>query len=249
MGGMDLRKCLLPVFLYRPELSDRQISESMNVPRHTISRFRKAYEVEGVIPVRSKLFRRRGMQLLEGESRSKNYPGHFLMADGRYRQAKVSAGGFYVNIYKVEKTCAQCGKSKLLTFNKLHNKRNPAEWTCSKTCFGRFHTGRKRTRSNHGKKDYVFVFHPEHHRADATGMVREHVLVAEKMLGRKILKSEDVHHIDCDSLNNAPENLHVFKNGSEHHLSHGTINKCIKELLAIGVVVFDRESGSYRVVK
>lgn len=47
------------------------------------------------------------------------------------------------------------------------------------------------------------------------GMKYEHRVVMEKHLGRALLTSEHVHHIDHDGTNNNIENLEVLS-GSEH---------------------------------
>ena len=54
---------------------------------------------------------------------------------------------------------------------------------------------------------YKQLYRPDHHRADVTGMVPEHVLVAEEKLGRKLCNGELVHHKNFDKLNNELDNL------------------------------------------
>ncbi len=47
----------------------------------------------------------------------------------------------------------------------------------------------------------------------------EHRLVVERCLGRKLATSEQVHHIDGDTLNNSPSNLQIVTR-SEHLKIH-----------------------------
>ena len=54
---------------------------------------------------------------------------------------------------------------------------------------------------------------------DDRAFVREHVLIAEKMLGRKLDK-EVVHHIDKNKSNNAPSNLMIFASNADHSAFH-----------------------------
>lgn len=49
---------------------------------------------------------------------------------------------------------------------------------------------------------------------------REHVIVAERALGRKLPKGAVVHHVDEDRLNNTPANLVICPNRGYHALLH-----------------------------
>lgn len=66
------------------------------------------------------------------------------------------------------------------------------------------------------KAGYVLVWAPDHPFANRAGYVREHRLVAEEKLGRLLLPTEVVHHIDDDPSNNSPENLVVFESNGQH---------------------------------
>lgn len=48
------------------------------------------------------------------------------------------------------------------------------------------------------------------------GYMLEHRLVMEHLLGRYLLPTEVVHHIDKNRLNNSPDNLELFSSNAEH---------------------------------
>jgi transposase len=66
------------------------------------------------------------------------------------------------------------------------------------------------------KDGYVLLKAPEHPNCDRHGYMREHRLVMERVLGRYLLATEVVHHLDGNRGNNAPENLGVFAANGQH---------------------------------
>lgn len=48
------------------------------------------------------------------------------------------------------------------------------------------------------------------------GYVMEHRLIVAKAMGRLLLRTEVVHHVDHDPTNNRPENLQLFASNSDH---------------------------------
>lgn len=57
------------------------------------------------------------------------------------------------------------------------------------------------------------------------GDIKEHRLVMEQSLGRKLLPTEIVHHINHNPLDNRIENLQVVSR-SEHNDLHGRSKRC-----------------------
>ena len=70
------------------------------------------------------------------------------------------------------------------------------------------------------RNGYKMLYMPAHHRADSTGCVYEHIVVAEKKLGRELKDGECVHHLNEIRNDNREENLIVFKTIADHTAFH-----------------------------
>ena len=68
-------------------------------------------------------------------------------------------------------------------------------------------------------KGYILILNRNHPRADMNGYVFEHIVVAEKSIGRDIGQDEIVHHINGIKDDNRPENLIVLSR-AEHTALH-----------------------------
>lgn len=70
------------------------------------------------------------------------------------------------------------------------------------------------------KAGYVQVLRADHPRADINGYVFEHIVVAEKALGRFLHERSEVHHFNEDKSNNCNQNLVICEDRSYHFLLH-----------------------------
>jgi len=60
----------------------------------------------------------------------------------------------------------------------------------------------------------------DHHLADVRGYAYEHRIVAEQILGRRLRKGEQPHHINGNKQDNRPENLIVMRSHRIHRVAH-----------------------------
>jgi hypothetical protein len=80
------------------------------------------------------------------------------------------------------------------------------------------------------KGDYLYAVVPGHPNATDNGYVLEHRIIMENGIGRLLLDSEIVHHIDGNKKNNVIENLEITS-ASEHSTLHGKYN--IKKMVEL----------------
>ena len=69
---------------------------------------------------------------------------------------------------------------------------------------------------------YYGVYMPNHPRVYQNGVVYEHFIKAEEKLGRELLPTEVVHHIDHNKTNNSYDNLLIFASSVDHARFHAT---------------------------
>ncbi len=67
---------------------------------------------------------------------------------------------------------------------------------------------------------YFRILMPTHLRANPSGRVREHILIAEKSLGKPIPLKAVVHHINGNCYDNNPKNLIICENNIYHLILH-----------------------------
>lgn len=70
-------------------------------------------------------------------------------------------------------------------------------------------------------KGYFVRYAPWHPNASSQGLVMEHRMVMEGLIGRFLAADEVVHHIDGNKGNNSPENLMLMTTG-EHSAFHNS---------------------------
>ncbi len=115
---------------------------------------------------------------------------------------------------RVPISCISCGK----TFEVKRYRAEVAQF-CSNQCRA---TGEHSNRWGGGIRHdagYIYVANKNHPRS-VGGYVAEHILIAERALGKPLPSKAVVHHVDENPSNNCPDNLVICENNAYHRLIH-----------------------------
>ncbi len=150
---------------------------------------------------------------------------------------KIGSKGGKVANFK----CDFCAKEfkQYLSEVKRKNRVNVNQF-CSRECSVKYHVGENNnftfqrfTGDKNGfwhggikhRGGYILSRSLSHPNVDTEGYVPEHRLVMEKIMGRILLPTEQVHHINFIKNDNREENLMLFANCSEHRKYHEMLKR------------------------
>lgn len=163
---------------------------------------------------------------------------------GRHGRKYCSAECAHAGLIKplIEKPCESCGLTMRL--RPSEQRKRFCSWACTtagkfKNVIDRTHNGRPVRVTDDG---YLLIWEPEYSPPSWRGWALEHRVVMAKALGRKLLATEEVDHINDDRQDNRPENLQVLSK-SDHRKKTGTTTKARRLTLAQQLAAYQAKYG------
>lgn len=123
-------------------------------------------------------------------------------------------GGLTGKVVVIE--CIECGAEKTLPFSKI---KNGGGRFCSNKCYHFNLAKRTKHLSPKWQGGRVKMLGYWHIKQDDGSYKREHVIIMENKIGRRLEPNECIHHINGNGYDNREENLQLMTK-SEHHKLH-----------------------------
>jgi len=127
----------------------------------------------------------------------------------------------------------ECGCGDPAPISKRTNTRlghlpgEPVRFICGHHNKLKKYIGNKNPAWNGGKyisaDGYALIRMTEHPRTMSDGYVREHIVIAEKVLGKRLPPNACIHHVDGNKTNNNKDNLVVCEDKGYHNLLHARL--------------------------
>lgn len=171
--------------------------------------------------------------------------------DGRsYGKDYYCKCGKKIDKFGRSKECSKCrslhngsfkGKKHTKKALKMISKKSKAKFT--KEFIKRVYIDRCQGNIKRDINGYTLIKDYNHPNKNSHNDVLEHILIMSKHLNRSIKKGEVIHHINFIRNDNRIENLHLYKNLSEHGKCTRTLFKLVKSLLEDNIIEF--KNGVY----
>ena len=156
------------------------------------------------------------------------------------------------NPYKQQRycfvSCSICNKTYLRGWYEVKKRYvNNTEGWCSPHCrrmrtFGGANPRHNKTKIWKDGYQYITYYDPGDPKRKHMALQR---VIMQKHMGRKLCpKTERIHHIDMDKLNNKLNNLWICDN-SMHMKAHHSMNSVVSLLMKKDLVNFNKETGKY----